>query len=396
MLMDNPPPHSSIMPAERAFSKAVIENILGMPFSANNRVRLLKSGQETFQEILDCIKAARRIICIEFYIFKDDDTGKKVAGLLKRKAGEGVSIYLLYDHFGSFLTSRRFWMDLRKKGVEIRASHPFRWSAPRGYLYRDHKKLLVIDGEKAFVGGFNIADEYHGYLRKRRKTWRDTGIYLEGPIASTLLNIFRKSWKTWKGGLIQWKAAHRPAHQQGVPVIPVFANSRRARSRMRRLLIYSIRNARKQILITTAYFTPGIRIQRALVRAARRGVSLKLLLPGESDVLSVFYAGRAYYTKLLKAGIEIYNYQGSVLHSKTAVFDDCWSIIGSTNLDIQSLRRNEESNVGILDTGFAKQMIDTFYSDLENSVRIDPETWARRPIYRKILEKFFYLVLKKL
>ncbi len=384
------------MPTETAFSKAVIENILGMSFSANNMVRLLKSGQETFQEILDCIRAARQIICIEFYIFKDDNTGKKVAEVLKQKAAEGVNIYLLYDHFGSFLTSRRFWMDLREKGVNIRASHPFRWSAPRGYLYRDHKKLLVVDGEKAFIGGFNIADEYHGYLRKRIKTWRDTGIYIEGPVASSLLNMFRKSWKTWKGVPIQWKAARNSTVRHGVPVIPVFANSRRARSRMRRLLIYSIRNAKKRIFITTAYFTPGIRIQRALVQAARRGVSLKLLLPGESDVLSVFYAGRAYYTRLLKAGVEIYNYQGSVLHSKTAVFDDCWSIIGSTNLDIQSLRRNEESNVGILDTGFAQQMIDTFYSDLKNSVRIDPETWAERPFYQKILEKFFYLVLKKL
>ncbi len=394
--MGNPSLSSSIMPAEIPFNKSIIENISGMPFSANNQVRLLKSGKETFIEILDSIRAARHIICIEFYIFKDDDTGKKVAELLKEKASEGVNIYLLYDHFGSFLTSRNFWLDLKKKGVRIRASHPFRWSAPRGYFYRDHKKLLVIDGEKAFIGGFNIADEYHGYLRKRKKTWRDTGIYLQGPIASTLLNIFRKSWKTWKGEMIQWKAGYQSPPQQGVPVIPVFANSGRARSRMRRLLIYSIKNARKKIFITTAYFTPGIRIQRALVHAARRGVSLKLLLPGESDVMSVFYAGRAYYKKLLKAGIEIYNYQGSVLHSKTAVFDDCWSIIGSTNLDIQSLRRNEESNVGVLDTEFARQMIDAFQNDLRNSVRIDADSWSKRPLYQKILEKFFFLVMKKL
>ena len=392
----NDPSPSPIPESDRtALRKSAIENILGPHFIENNKVQLLKSGRETFQTILDLVSTAKEIICIEFYIFKDDDTGKKLAGILKEKAREGVNVYLLYDHFGSFLTSRRFWSDLKKSGVKVRVSHPFKWTAPREYMYRNHKKLLIIDGIKAVTGGFNIADEYHGYFRKRNITWRDTGIYLEGPVTSALLNMFQISWSTWKGELINRHTRHE-ALIQGVPVIPIFANSGRARRRMRRLLIYSIRNAKKSILLTTAYFVPSKRILRALLHAARRGVSVKLLLPGNSDIQSVFYAGRSYYHSLLKAGAEIYNYQGAVLHAKTTVFDGCWSIIGSANFDFLSLRKNEESNVGIFDVDFSTHMTEVFQTDLKDSFKIDAATWAKRPLYQKILEKLFYVIIKKL
>lgn len=377
------------------YNRSVIENITGFPFTEHNRVRLLVSGHRTFQIILDCISAAKDIICIEFYIFKNDETGRKLAKALKEKARQGVRVYLLYDHFGSFLTSRRFWSDLKKVGIKVRVSHPFRWSAPRGYIYRNHKKLLIIDGTKAIIGGFNIADEYHGYLKKRKKTWRDTGTYLEGPIASTLLKIFNRSWTTWKGKPIQTDSKDQ-SFTTGVPVIPIFASSGKAKRRMRRLLIYSIRNAKESVMITTAYFNPGRRILKALVHAAQKGVDIKLLLPGKTDVMIVFYAGRAYYKRLLKAGVKIYNYKGTVLHSKAAVFDGCWSIIGSSNLDKQSLRRNEESNAGILDREFGSQLIALISNDLKDSVQVDLNTWLRRPLYQKFLEKFFSMIMKRL
>ncbi|RJQ23996.1 MAG: hypothetical protein C4560_00345 [Nitrospiraceae bacterium] len=380
---------------ETTAKKSEIEHILGLPFSENNRVQLLKSGREAFQSILDAVSSAEKIVCIEFYIFKDDDTGQKLSGLLKEKARQGIDIYLLYDHFGSFLTSRRFWSDLKKEGIKVRVSHPFKWSSPRSYLYRNHKKLLVIDGKKAFMGGFNIADEYHGYFKRRREIWRDVVIYLEGPIASILQGIFNKSWRTWKGDLITMHAHHHQA-TEGLPVIPIFVNSRKARRKMRKLLLDSIKNARERILLTTAYFIPSRRILRALLSAARRGVDLKLLLPGKSDVLAAHYAGRNFYTRLLRSGAEIYNYQGAILHAKTAVFDGCWSIIGSTNLDLQSLRRNEESNVGILDVAFGKKMTEAFHGDLDNSVKIERNLWSARPLYEKILERLSSLFMKYL
>jgi len=393
--MYDPAVPSPPMPSEHCFSKSVIEDITGLRFSDNNTLRLLESGQETFDEIFKAVSNAQDIICMEFYIFKDDNTGKRLAEALMKKAAQGVSVYLLYDHFGSFLTSARFWSGMRKAGIKIRVSHPFKWSAPRGYKYRNHKKLLIIDSNKAFIGGFNIADEYHGHLNKKVTPWRDTGIYIEGPVVSALFSMFVKSWATWNGRPIIHDMESIPS-THGIPVIPVFANSGRERRRMKRLLVYSIKNAKESILITTAYFSPGLRIMRALISAARRGIKLRLLLPGETDVMSVFYAGRSHYNNLLKAGAEIYNYRNSVLHSKTFVFDGCWSIVGSANLDTQSLRMNEESNVGILDAGFGGQMSVSFENDLKRSVRIDLSTWKNRPFYQKVLEKFFFVVMKKL
>ena len=165
---------------------------------------------------------------------------------------------------------------------------------------------------------------------------------------------------------------------------------------MRKLLYYSINHAKESILLTTAYFTPSRRMLVALEEAVGRGVSVKLLLPGISDVPAAFYAGRAFFTRLLKRGIKIYNYQGEVLHAKSYVFDGCWSIVGSANLDFLSLRWNDEGNVGILDADFGKRMICVFEEDLKNSVEIREEEWRNRPLSERILEWVFALIRRRL
>jgi cardiolipin synthase len=383
-------PHSS-----DCCEKSSIEDILGVTFTENNYVRLLRSGQEIFEAIFSAIKDARQIICIEFYIIKDDSTGRRFAELLKEKAKQGVQVYILYDHFGSFGTPVRFWRGLHKAGISLRISHPIKWSAPHHHIHRDHKKLLIIDGDKAFTGGFNIGDEYHGYLRKRKEAWRDTGIYLEGPIAAVLLEIFKKSWSAWKGKRIEW-GKEPLASEEGVSVIPILTSSARGRKKLRKLFFYSISNAKNTILLTNAYFSPSKRMLTVMEDAVRRGVKIKLLLPGKSDFLPVFYASRGLYDKLLSIGAEIYVYQERILHAKSAVFDSNWSIIGSANLDFQSLRRNDESNVGVFDSGFAQQMTETFMEDLNHSVKISKEAWSKRPFYEKVIEKFFLLFRKRL
>lgn len=393
--MYDPNSYHSSRPPSVSCEKSSIEEILGLPFTEENYVRLLRSGREIFEAVFNTIKDARRVICIEFYIFKNDDTGRRLAELLKEKAKQGVQVYILYDHFGSFGTPIKFWRGLQKTGVNLRISHPIKWSAPHQHIHRDHKKLLIIDGEKAFTGGFNIGDEYHGYLRKRKEAWRDTGIYLEGPIAATLLEIFKKSWSAWKGKQIIWKKKPQPL-KNGIAVIPIFTSSARGRKKMRKLFFYSISNAKETILLTNAYFTPSKRMMTVLEDAVRRGVKIKLLLPGKSDFLPVFYASRALYDKLLSIGAEIYVYQDRILHAKSAVFDSCWSIIGSANLDFQSLRRNDESNVGVFDDDFARQMTETFMADLNHSIKISKDTWPKRPFYEKILEKFFLIFRKRL
>jgi len=378
------------------FSRRNIEKIYGTPFTDGNNVTLLWKDKELFHNIFNRIKEAKELICLEFYIFRNDETGNELAEILKQKASEGVKVYILYDHFGSFVTSIKFWKDLKQSGIQIRASHPFKWTAPFHYVHRDHKKLIIIDGDKAFTGGLNIANEYRGYHRFKKKIgWRDTGIFLEGPIAKTLLDTFKKSWEIWKGTPIHFNKNVEPI-TDGLPVLPIFASSAKGRRKMRKLIYDSISQSQKSIYLTTAYFTPSRRMLQILENAVSRGADVKLLLPGKSDISAAYYAGRAFFAKLLKAGVEIYNYQGEILHAKTFVFDEMWSIIGSANLDFQSLRRNDEGNVGIIDTNFGNQMKDIFYEDLKQSEKITLDKWLKRPFIEKVKEKFFAMFRRRL
>jgi cardiolipin synthase len=312
-----------------------------------------------------------------------------------------VKVYVLYDHFGSFGTPRRFWKDMNKEGVKIRASHPFKWTTPFHYVHRDHRKLIVIDLKRAFTGGLNIANEYSGFhLRRRSRGWRDTGVMIEGPIVNEIFETFKRSWYTWKGERSRLPEANeeKPAKRQKghIPALPIFVYSRKGRKRMRDLLRHSIDRARVNISLTTAYFTPSKRIIALLEDAVMRGVQVRLLVPGKSDIPAASYAGRAFFTRLLKSGVEIYTYRGEMLHAKTYVFDNYWSIIGSTNLDYQSLMYNDEGNIGILEASFASKMAEMFEEDLKHSIRIDLEDWQRRPFSQKIKEHFFALFRKRL
>jgi len=382
------------------FAIRSIERIFKHKFSVATHIQLLWKGRDSFQIIFDAVDRAEKLICLQFYIFKNDETGKALSELLKQKSHEGVKVYVLYDHFGSFGTPRSFWKDMSLAGIQIRASHPFRWTAPFYYVHRDHRKLIVIDSRKAFTGGLNIANEYSGFhFRKRSKGWRDTGMFVEGPIVDELFDTFKKSWTTWGGEKILFQGTHEEIRsnlpEEGIPALPIFVYSGKGRRRMRNLLRYSIDHAQTSILLTTAYFIPSRRLIERLEESVRRGVEVRLLVPGKSDVPAASYAGRAFFSRLLKAGIEIYTYLGEMLHAKTYLFDQCWSIVGSTNLDYQSLRYNDEGNIGILDLSFASQMTEVFEEDLKNSAKIDEEAWRQRPCLEKIKEHFFTLFRKR-
>jgi cardiolipin synthase len=383
------------------FSIASIERIFKLKFSLATHVQLLWKEKDSFKTIFDAVKGAEKFICLQFYIFKNDETGIALSDLLKQKSRDGVKVYVLYDHFGSLGTPRSFWKDMNKAGVKIRASHPFKWTAPFHYVHRDHRKLIVIDLKRAFTGGLNIANEYSGFhLRRRSRGWRDTGVMIEGPIVNELFETFRISWYTWRGERIRLPDSdeEKPAKRQKghIPALPIFVYSRKGRKRMRDLLRHSIDRARVNISLTTAYFTPSKKIIALLEDAVRQGVKVRLLVPGKSDIPAASYAGRAFFTRLLKSGVEIYTYRGEMLHAKTYVFDNYWSIIGSTNLDYQSLMYNDEGNIGILEASFASKMIEMFEEDLKHSIRVDLKDWHRRPFSQKIKEHFFALFRKRL
>ena len=380
----------------RSLSKKSIQKIYGVSFTEGNEVTLVWKDRESFQGIFNAVREAQEFICLQFYIFRDDETGKELSGILKKKAAEGISVYVIYDHFGSFFTPRSFWQEMRDSGVQIRASRPFRWTTPFHYVHRDHRKLIIIDGTRAFTGGLNIANEYRGYHRLKKKTgWRDTGIFLEGPIVTRLTDEFRKSWKIWKGAPIKL-VPDTKARAAGLPVLPIFSSSARSRRKLRMLLYYSINAAQESIYLTTAYFIPSRRMLQILEAAVSRGVDVKLLLPGISDVSAAYYAGRAFFSRLLRAGIEIHTFSGVILHAKTSVFDTLWSVIGSANLDFQSLRRNDEGNVGIMDRDFGEQMKDIFFDDLSRSEKITLEQWKKRPLHQKLMEHLFAVFRRRL
>ena len=386
---------------ENRFTIPSIERIFKHKFSFATHVQLLWKERDSFQTLFDAINSAEKLICLQFYIFKNDDTGIVISELLKKKSREGTKVYILYDHFGSIGTPRSFWRELRLAGIEIRASYPFKWTAPFTYVHRDHRKLIVIDSKKAFTGGLNIANEYSGFhLRRRSRGWRDTGILVEGPIVNELFDTFEKSWTTWGGKKIVIQGAHEEARgnipENSIPALPIFVYSRKGRERMRNLLRHSIDHAQTSILLTTAYFIPSRRLIERLEEAVKRGVRVRLLVPGKSDIPAASYAGRSFFTRLLKAGIEIHTYRGDMLHAKTYLFDQCWGIVGSTNLDYQSLVYNDEGNIGIMDASFGSKLAEIFEEDLKNSVKIDEETWRKRPFLEKIIEHFFALFRKRL
>jgi len=400
---------------ESAFTIPFLENIFQIKFSLATQVRLLWKGKESFEIIFSAVKKAERLICLQFYIFKNDETGRELSDLLKEKSEEGVKVYVLYDHFGSLGTPRKFWKEMKTAGIQVRASHPFKWIAPFQYVHRDHRKLIVIDSKQAFTGGLNIANEYRGFhLRRRGKGWRDTGIMLEGPIVDELFNTFRQSWITWGGEEIYFTGNEKGTAKErqreglssksrslleggsGVPALPIFVYSVKGRRRMRSLFSYSIMHAQKNIFLTTAYFIPSQRMVTSLEEAVKRGVDVRLLVPGKSDVLAASYAGRAFFMGLLKAGVKIYIYLGEMLHAKTYLFDQCWSLIGSTNLDYQSFIYNDEGNVGILDQRFASEISVIFEEDLKNSIQIEKERWHSRPFLDKVKEHLFALFRKRL
>lgn len=386
---------------KKSFTIKSIERIFQGNFSSATHIQLLWKRKESFKTIFDTIKEAKQSVCLQFYIFKEDETGRALAELLKEKSRQGVKVFLLYDHFGSLGTPRSFWKEMRQTGVRIRASHPFKWTAPFHYVHRDHRKLIVIDSKKAFTGGLNIANEYSGlHLRRKSRGWRDTGIMIEGSIVNELLETFKKSWITWRGKRIEFRQEGEEPHpkkEKGrIPALPIFVYSRKGRKRMRHLLRHSIKIAKATISLTTAYFIPSRRMIALLEDAVRRGARVRLLVPGKSDVPAASYAGRAFFTRLLKSGIEIYTYRGEMLHAKTYVFDQYWSIVGSTNLDYQSLIYNDEGNIGILDAPFASKMIEIFEEDLKDSIKIDLEEWQRRPLLEKLKEHFFALFRKRL
>jgi len=361
--------------------------------SGNNKVEILLNGEEKFPDVLRSLNEAKRHIHIEYYIYEDDEIGNAIAAVLMEKAKAGVTVRLIYDDFGSRSIRRNIIPELIEAGVQAYPFYKVLFIALANRLnYRNHRKIIVIDGCVGFTGGINVSDRYINTPANAGKQvfWRDTHVKISGTGVYYLQYLFICDWNfcsdeelgpqpgffcepdTKDGGAILQIAASGPDSDN--PTI-LFS------------LIQLIGMAEKEILITTPYFIPGESLLDALVVAALSGVKVKLLVPDKSDSAMVAAAARSFYGELLAVGVEIYQYQKGFIHAKTVVSDGQLSVIGTANMDNRSFELNFEVNCVIYDSVTAEKMTAIFNQDLEDSVQINPQEWEKRPLYKQLPEK---------
>lgn len=360
-------------------------------FSHGNGVHLFNSGAELFSAMLQAFAAAERTICAEFYIIRNDSVGRAFADALLAAAARGVTVRLLYDYIGCFDTPGTYFRQLEKGGVSCASFNPppFR-NGLAWFDRRDHRKMAVIDGSHAFVGGINIGEEYSGEGESLER-WRDAGMGLDGPAARELQRLFLLTWQEESGKsdecrLDETVSRHYPADAS---VMIVTGSPHHNRSFIRSAFMLAIAGASDTVRILTPYFVPGPRFVRSLLRAVRRGVRVQLVLPASNDVPLVQLVSRSYYAPLLKAGIEIYEREGTVLHAKLMLIDDCWGVIGSANLDLRSFHRNYELNVIVDSHEFGSQLNEAIEEDLRRSKRIYLHEHERRGLLVRFMERIF-------
>lgn len=348
------------------------------------KLQLYKDG-EALHAAYNAMKSAHSRIALEVYIFGDDETGTAFADVMCEKAKQGVAVYLIYDDFGSIKSSKAMFEKMRRAGVRMQKFHPVRpWEGKYSWraVNRDHRKLFLIDADRAGLGGLNVGSEYAGSWvvassRKATELWRDNAVGIVGPSARMFWKSFAHSWNYLKsGGRIGRTQVIENIHEGE---LGYFASAPTMNSPVRPFLRHAFSTAKKSILMTMAYFAPDDDLIGELCRAAKRGVRVRLMLPGRGDVPALITAARSFYEKLMCSGVEIFERQHVILHAKTMVIDENMTIIGSTNLDYRSIEYNLEISAIIRNREFGRQMCDLFENDVHFARQIRLEQWRKRP-----------------
>ncbi len=383
---------------------ALEEGIAGSPLTTGNAVKLLQDGPATYQAMYTAILAAKDHINMETYILDDDEVGQRFVEALVNKQRQGVQVNLIRDSVGTRNTPPALFERMTSAGIKLLEFNPINPAAARKTWElnrRDHRKLLIVDGRTAFLGGINISSVYSGgsfraNSRARAEkngtdtpAWRDTDLQLQGPVVAELQKLFLATWAKQKGAELPVRNYFPPPAQAGSQVVRAIGSSPDdAFSLIYATLLSAIGSAETSVSITNAYFAPDPQLLATLAAAASRGVDVKLILPSQTDSWMVFHAGRAYYAQLLQAGVKIYERSGVILHSKTALVDGVWATVGSTNLDWRSFLHNDELNAVVLGADFGRQVQAMFDKDLAASKEINLADWERRPLELRIKESF--------
>jgi cardiolipin synthase len=402
--------HSDEDAALLAQQLKVVQGVTNKPLIAGNDTELLYDGEQTFKAMQEALNAAKNHINLEYFIFENIQFNSRVSlqDILLKKRSEGVDVNVIYDAAGSINTPTAFFETLKNAGVKITEYHPIDINNLDNLNNRDHRKIMVVDGAVAIIGGINLSQNYQsrsgfGSSGSRKKTittdvdkahWRDTDLVIKGPAVAELQRLFLKHWDQTQ--TINQAGFFPKLTAQGNEFIHVIGSSPSDdKPYFYPALIAAIQNANKTVAMSSAYFVPTSEQKKALIKAAKGGAKVDLMLPGLSDSSLAINVQRSYYEDLLENGINIYEVESQVLHAKTISVDGVWSVVGSSNFDYRSVSLNDEVDVIVLGSKTAKLLNEKFKQDQAKAKKIDPVIWRKRPAIDKV-KQFFSRAFKKL
>lgn len=371
----------------------LVDSLVEPHYFPDNKIDIFTNGRDKFAALERDLESAKEYIHLQYFIFENDKIGSKIRDILVRKAHEGVKVRVIYDHVGSFHFDMSFFSNMKKEGIEV---YPFlKVTFPEfanRVNWRNHRKLVVIDGRVGYVGGMNIADRYVSG-EKGRPAWRDTHLRIEGEAVAGLQYSFAVDWNFMNRELLKETTVHFGSGKEfadGMQIMTGGPNS--LWSNLSFVLLRAIGSAKRRVLIQTPYFLPNDSLLKALQVASLSKIDVQLMVPRKPDSKLLRYATYSYVKECLLAGMKIYFYEASMLHSKMVVVDDDFVTTGSTNFDFRSLEHNFECNVLVYGKNFNSRMADIFERDKEKARRISLVSWHRRPLGQKVLESLSRLL----
>ena len=372
------------LPKKLVSLQPLAEAFTGIPFTSGNAAQLLIDGQQTYEAMLKAIAQATDYILLQSYIVNDDQAGNDFKEALIAKANQAVRIYFLYDEIGSNKLSRSYIKSLRKNGIQVNAFHTTKGRGNRFQLnFRNHRKILVVDGETAFVGGLNIGDEYLG-KNPRLSPWRDTHMMLQGPTVQSLQNSFVRDWY-WAARKVldvNWQITANRKTNQTALVLPTGPADRLKACNL--FFVNAINQAQTRLWIATPYFVPDESTLTALKLAAMRGVDVRIILPNRPDHLFVYLCSFSYYSEMDAIAIKLYRYKNGFMHQKILLIDQDMAGVGTVNLDNRSFFLNFEVMGFVADPHFVQSVEKMLQSDLAASVAVDLFEYDRKPLWFKL------------
>lgn len=362
---------------------SVVEKLSRHRFTGGNKVELLVDGEATFDAIFAGIESAKDYVLVQFFIIKEDELGEKLKHLLLKKAKEGVRVFLLYDEIGSHKLKRRTYQDvLREGGVKVAAFQSTQGKSNRFQVnFRNHRKIVIVDGCEAYVGGHNVGDAYLGGS-KRFGRWRDTHVKVVGPAALSTQLIFLADWYWAERELLKlnWHLGDPSSYQQGMTVLSLPTGPVGDIESGTLFFLNAINRARHRLWITSPYFVPDEPVSYALQLAALRGVDVRVMIPEKPDHKTVYLAGFSYFQDMESAGVKMYRYQDGFLHQKVMLVDDNLASVGTSNLDNRSLRLNFEVSILVIDKQFCRELEKMLEEDFSHCRRVDGRDYSEKSL----------------